>query len=146
MSYPKTYDAWRRSTNPFPRSLALSTETLPGKLEAKDVLIRVHAVSLNYRDVAMLQEGGYPAPVEDGGITGSDCAAEVIAVGDEVTKFVVGDHVAPTINLLSLSGDEREMDEVALGGNGPGTLRQYAIFEEEVLVKLPPHLTWEEVC
>jgi NADPH:quinone reductase-like Zn-dependent oxidoreductase len=146
MSYPKTYDAWRRSTTPFPRSLVLSTETLPEKLEAKDVLIRVHAVSLNYRDVAMLKEGGYPLTVEDGGITGTDCAAEVIAIGNEVTKFVIGDHVAPTSDLLSLSGKEREMDEFSLGSNRPGTLRQFAIFEEEVLVKLPAHLTWEEVC
>jgi NADPH:quinone reductase-like Zn-dependent oxidoreductase len=146
MAYPKTYHAWRRSTTPYPLSLVLSTETLPDKLGAKDVLIRIHAVSLNYRDVAMLQEGAYPVPVEDGGVTGNDCAAEVIAIGDQVTKFVIGDHVAATNNLLSLTGDERSMDELALGGNSPGTLRQYAIFKEEVLVRLPAHLSWEEVC
>jgi NADPH:quinone reductase-like Zn-dependent oxidoreductase len=146
MAYPKTYHAWRRSTTPYPRSLVFSTETLPSKLESKDVLIKIHAVSLNYRDVAMLQEGAYPVPVEDGGVTGSDSAAEVIAIGDQVTKFVIGDHVAATNNLLSLTGDEREMDELALGGNGPGTLRQYAVFKEELLVRLPAHLSWEEVC
>lgn len=50
MSYPKTYRAWRRSAKPYPLKLVLSTETLPDELGANDVLIRIHAVSLNYRD------------------------------------------------------------------------------------------------
>jgi NADPH:quinone reductase-like Zn-dependent oxidoreductase len=145
MSYPTNYRVWRRSTTPYPRTLVLSTETLPNELGAKDVLIRIHAVSLNYRDVAMLREGGYPVDVEDGGVSGSDCAAEVVATGSDVTKFGLGDRVAPTIDLLSLTGEEREMNEIALGGNGPGTMREYAIFEEKTLVKLPKHLSWEEV-
>jgi NADPH:quinone reductase-like Zn-dependent oxidoreductase len=146
MVYPKSYRAWRRSTTPFPRTLVLSSETLPDKLGAKDVLIRIQAVSLNYRDWAMLNENKYPVPVEDGGVSASDCAAEVVAIGSEVSKFSLGDHVAPTVDLLNLTGDERQMEDIALGGNGPGTLREYAIFEEKVLVKLPSHLSWEEVC
>jgi NADPH:quinone reductase-like Zn-dependent oxidoreductase len=126
MSYPKTYRAWRRSTTPYPRTLVLSTETLPDEFGARDVLIRIHAVSLNYRDVAMLREGGYPVEVEDGGVSGSDCAAEVVAIGSEVTKFELGDRVAPTVDLLGLTGEER-------------------VFEEKTLVKLPKHLSWEEV-
>lgn len=110
-----------------------------------DVLIRIHVVSLNYRDVAMLQEGKYPAPVKDGGISASDCAAEVVSIGSSVSKFALGDHVAPTIDLVVLTSEERDMRSVALGGIGPGTLREYAIFEEKVLVKLPAHLSWEEV-
>jgi hypothetical protein len=34
---------------------------------------------------------------------------------------------------------------VALGGNGPGVLREFAVFEDKFLVKLPQHLSWEEV-
>jgi NADPH:quinone reductase-like Zn-dependent oxidoreductase len=119
---------------------------LSEKLEAKDILIQIHAVSLNYRDFAMLEERDYPVPVEEGGVDGSDCAAGVVVIGSEVNKFVVGDHVAPTISVLSLTDDERDMEEMALGSNLPGTLRQYAIFEEQVLVKLPAHLSWEKVC
>jgi NADPH:quinone reductase-like Zn-dependent oxidoreductase len=145
MSYPKTYRAWRRSATPYPLSLVSSTERLPEKLGPHDTLIKIHAVSLNYRDHAMLQEGGYPIPVEVGGVSGSDCAAEVVAIGDSATKFSIGDRVAPTVDLLCLTGDEREMDFLALGGNGPGTLQEYAIFDEHVLVKLPSHLSWEEV-
>ncbi|KAH8698234.1 hypothetical protein GQ44DRAFT_764765 [Phaeosphaeriaceae sp. PMI808] len=144
MSYPKTYRAWRRSKTPYPLSLISSLETLPDTLGAKDVLIRIHAVSLNYRDAAMLRENAYPAPVDEGGVSGSDCAAKVIAVGPEVVKFALGDHVAPTVDLLNLTGDERIDEDIALGGNGPGTLREYAVFEEKFLVKLPKHLSWEE--
>jgi NADPH:quinone reductase-like Zn-dependent oxidoreductase len=145
MSYPKTYRAWRRSATPFPRTLKLSNETLPEALGANDVLIRIHAVSLNYRDVAMLQEGKYPAPVDDGGISASDCAAEVVAIGRSVERFALSDHVAPTIGLEILTGEERDVGDVILGSTGPGTLREYAVFHEKLLVKLPQHLTWEEV-
>lgn len=145
MSYPKTYHSWRRSTGPFPRRVVLSTDALPDKIGDHEVLIRIHAVALNYRDIAMLQEGAYPVPVEDGGISASDCAAEIIAVGSQVSSFAIGDHVAPTIDLLSLTGRERNSKTLPLGGEGPGLLREYAVFEEKVLVKLPKHLSWEEV-
>jgi NADPH:quinone reductase-like Zn-dependent oxidoreductase len=145
MTYPKTYRAWRRSTTPYPRILVSSTEVLPDELGGKEVLIQIHAVSLNYRDGAMLQENEYPVPVEDGGVSASDCAAEVIFIGSNVAKFAIGDREAPTVDLMNLTGDERVMDGIALGGNGPGTLREYAIFEGNVLVRLPPHLSWVEV-
>jgi NADPH:quinone reductase-like Zn-dependent oxidoreductase len=57
MSYPKTYRAWRRTTGPYPHTIQLSTKTLLNNLSAKEVLLRVHAVGLNYRDIAILQEG-----------------------------------------------------------------------------------------
>jgi NADPH:quinone reductase-like Zn-dependent oxidoreductase len=108
MTYPNTYHAWRRTALPYPLSIVRTEESLPDTLDAHDVLIRIHAVSLNYRDVAMLREGDYPVPVEDGGVSASDCA-------------------------------------LTLGGGGPGVLREYAVFEEKYLVKLPEHLPWEEV-
>jgi NADPH:quinone reductase-like Zn-dependent oxidoreductase len=146
MSYPKSYRAWRRTPQPYPLRIVQSKEeTLPEKLGASDVLIRIHAVSLNYRDIAMLREGGYPVPVEPEGIPASDCAAEVVAVGSDVKKFSIGDHVAPTFDLVNLTGKERTPQMNALGGDHPGTLREYAIYEEKVLVKLPQHLSWEEV-
>lgn len=145
MAYPKTCLSFRRTTTPYPQSIVLTTETLPETLGAHDVLIRVHAVSLNYRDVAMLQEGRYPVPVESGGVSASDCAAEVVAIGSEVKEVAIGDHVAPTPNLALLTGNERDADATTLGGNGPGLLREYAIFEDKYLVRLPRHLSWEEV-
>lgn len=145
MSYPTTYRSWRRALPPYPLDIVSAEETLPANLGALDVLIKIHAVTLNYRDVAMLQENAYPVPVEAGGISASDCAAEVVAIGKDVTAFAIGDKVAPTIDLLDLTGDERTFEQLPLGGKGPGVLREYAIFEEKVLVHLPKHLSWEEV-
>ncbi|KAJ4295012.1 hypothetical protein N0V90_007020 [Kalmusia sp. IMI 367209] len=118
MSYPKTYRAIRRTAKPYPLSIEFSTETLPEKLGPTEIIIRIHAASLNYRDVAMLREGGYPLPVEDRGIEGSCCAAEVISIGDAVKKFALGDHVAPTVNLNFLTGEERDADAATITGVG----------------------------
>lgn len=145
MSYPKTYRAWRRTTGPYPHHIVSTNEQLPEELGAHDVLIKVHAVALNYRDVAMLQEGKYPAPVEDGGVSASDCAAEVVAIGSKVKGYEVGDRVAPTIDLLNLTGEERTMESLPLGGSGPGLLREYAVFDEKFLVTLPKYLSWPAV-
>jgi NADPH:quinone reductase-like Zn-dependent oxidoreductase len=145
MTYPKTYHAWRRTALPHPLSIVRTEESLPDTLGAHDVLIRIYAVSLNYRDVAMLREGGYPGSAEDGGVSASDCAAEVIAIGDQVSYFKTGDHVAPTPDLANLTGEERDISGVVLGGDGPGVLREYAVFEDRYLVKLPEYLSWEEV-
>ena len=92
-SLPKTFKAYRRTIGPFPRTIELSTENLPQSLSPNEVLIKIHAVSLNYRDHAMLS-GRYPIPVDDGAISASDCAAEVIAVGSDVKAFTIGDHVS----------------------------------------------------
>jgi NADPH:quinone reductase-like Zn-dependent oxidoreductase len=120
MSDPKTYRAWRRTTGPYPHTIKLSTETLPNELGAHEVLVRIHAVGLNYRDMAMLKDGKYPIPVEEGGVSASDCAAEVVAVGSEVQSFIIGDHVAPTIDSNNLTGNERNNEVISLGGNATG--------------------------
>ena len=128
--------------------IELTTEpTLPPDgLGPHDVLIHVRAVSLNYRDVAMLR-GLYPFSMADHGIPTSDCAAEVAAVGSAVTEYAVGDRVAPIFALSNITGDEQDSAAVStsLGGEAQGVLREYAIFEDKVLVHLPKYLTWEEV-
>ena len=145
MSYPRTARSWRRTTPPYPLSIVQSTETLPETLGASDVVIRIHAVSLNYRDLALLREGGYPAPVDAGGICASDAAGEVVALGSEATKFRIGDRVAPTINQPARTGEGHEIGSTVLGGDGAGVLTEYAVFNKEYLVKLPSHLSWKEV-
>lgn len=167
-AYPPTYRAIRRTPKPYPLSIQITTETLPQTLGPKDVVLKIHAASLNYRDVAMLREGKYvtppllppsfppqevtpnicyryPIPVSDAGIEGSCCAASVVAVGSAVTKFTPGDRVAPTVNLNFLTDDDRDAEGRVLGGDAPGVLREYAVFEERCLVRLPAHVSWEEV-
>ncbi|KAF5532669.1 alcohol dehydrogenase [Fusarium mexicanum] len=59
MSLPETYRAFRRTTGELPRTIELSTEEVLRELGPNEVLIKIHAVSLNFRDVAMLN-GRYP--------------------------------------------------------------------------------------
>jgi NADPH:quinone reductase-like Zn-dependent oxidoreductase len=143
MSIPRTYKAFRRSTGDLPTTIEVVTEELPSSLHPQEVLIRIHAVSLNYRDVAMLH-GLYPVAAKERGIPASDCAAEVIAIGSEVKDFALGDRVAPIFDLNSLTGTEEKT--ATLGGDVDGVLRQFAVFDQKVLVHLPKHLSWEEVC
>ncbi|KAF2650705.1 NAD(P)-binding protein [Lophiostoma macrostomum CBS 122681] len=145
MSWPKTCRAFRRSGGTYPFTIEPSTETLPTTLAPDDVLIRVHAVSLNFRDIAMLVEGQYPAPYEPGGIPTSDCGAEVVAIGEGVKRFKVGDKVGPNIAQTFLTGEE--LDEPVhdmVGGDAPGVLSEYGVWKEKGLAKLPEHLSWEE--
>ncbi|SCO92394.1 related to zinc-binding oxidoreductase [Fusarium oxysporum] len=144
MPFPTTTSVFRRTGGDLPRTIEQSSEALPvpDELDSHEVLIKIHAVSLNFRDVAMLH-GRYPVEVEKQGIPCSDCAAEVIAVGSAVQDFTIGDRVAPIFDVSNITGHEDEPSR-ALGGDVPGVLREYAVFQEKVLVHLPKHLTWEE--
>lgn len=147
---PKTYQAYRRTSGPTPRTIELYTETLPQHLAPHEVLIKVKAVSLNWRDIAMLN-GRYPADHDNAGIPCSDCVGEVSAIGDAVANFTVGDRVCPCFNLDDLDGKQRDGEVRTLGGSvtgqaaGPGVLSEYVVFEDQVLVRVPGYLSWEEV-
>lgn len=143
MSWPRTYSAFRRSGGAIPQHLNLSQEPLPQNLGPHEVLIKIHAVSLNYRDAGMLH-GRYPVSFQETGIPCSDCAAEVVGKGPEVQGFDIGDRVAPIADLGNLTGRDSSPIE-AVGANSPGVLRKYAIFEDRYLLHLPKHLSWEEV-
>ena len=119
-------------------------ETLPSDLNPNDVVIKIHAVSLNYREIAMLI-GTYPIELQDKGIPCSDAASEVIATGSAVTRFKVGDRVCPNTSIGKTYEGGNDGSHVGVGTNSPGVLRQYAVFNEEHVVKMPKHLSWEEV-
>ncbi|KAF2474446.1 NAD(P)-binding protein [Lindgomyces ingoldianus] len=142
MSLPKTYKAYRRTRGDLPRTIEPTIEHLPKELAPDEVIIKIHAVSLNFRDVGMLN-GKYPVPVQEHGIAASDCAAEVVAIGSNVKDFNIGDRVSPCFNLSDLTGKERDGISQTLGGD-VGVLAEYAVFDQKVLVHLPKHLTWEE--
>src|SRR6476660_3348616 len=63
----------------------------------KEVLMRVRASSLNYRDLMVLKGGGR-GPTKLGVIPLSDGAGEVAAVGDGVIRFKPGDRVIGTFH------------------------------------------------
>lgn len=90
-----------------------------------------------------MMHGKYPMEAIERGIPASDCAAEVVEIGSKVHDFKIGDHVAPIFDLDNLKGTEDT--KRMLSGEVDGVLRQYAVFEQGVLLQLPKHLSWEEV-
>jgi len=74
---------------------------VPGSHE---VLVRVRACSLNFRELMILVLGFYPLPVRPDVIPVSDGAGEVVAVGSSVTRIKVGDRVAGTVFPYWLDG------------------------------------------
>ncbi|KAL3444764.1 chaperonin 10-like protein [Aspergillus insuetus] len=79
-----------RRTDDFPtgmRKTKLVSEPLP-TLSPTSVLVKVHAVTLNYRD-ANIANGGNSWPVVPNRILGNDAAGEVIAVGDKVRTLTI---------------------------------------------------------
>lgn len=107
------------------------------------VLVKVHAVSLNYRDL-LVAKGQYGLGVKENVVPCSDGAGEVIATGDQVTEFKVGDRVAGTFNQDHVAGDIANKYHSVLGGTADGTLAEYILLAEHGLVHIPAHLSYEE--
>ncbi|KAF1848063.1 alcohol dehydrogenase [Cucurbitaria berberidis CBS 394.84] len=136
-----TRRAFRRTDDftPGTPKVKLVTEDLPAKLPATSVLVKVHAVALNYRD-SNIANGGNPWPVTPNGILGNDAAGEIIALGDQVKYLAIGDRVGPITDTENLTN--RESARSWLAADEDGVLADYIIFDERVLCKLPEHLDW----
>lgn len=113
----------------------------------RDVLVRMGAVSLNYRDLMVLENRYAHGSVPDGLVPCSDGAGTVIAVGAEVDRFAVGDRVAGLFMPRWLGGPyEERYGKDSLGGGRDGVLAEQVIFDQEALVAVPAHLSLEEAA
>jgi NADPH:quinone reductase-like Zn-dependent oxidoreductase len=112
-------------------------------LKPHEALIKIHAVSLNFRDLAMISNR-YPVDVIKQGVPCSDAAATVVAVGSAVENVEAGDYVTPSFQTNFVTGTEKHDDSLALGGDVDGVLREYAVFDAKILTKVPEHLSYEE--
>ncbi|MBV8174010.1 MAG: NAD(P)-dependent alcohol dehydrogenase [Verrucomicrobia bacterium] len=109
-----------------------------------EVVVRIRAASLNYRDLIVIR-GQYERNPQTGRVPLSDGAGEVISVGSGVTRFKIGDRVAGCFCQGWPSGRFRaEMHRTALGGSIDGVLVEEAKFREEGLVHLPVGYSFEE--
>ncbi len=111
---------------------------------AGQVLIKVKATSLNYRDL-LVAEGAYGAGQKYPLIPMSDGAGEVVAVGDGVTQVKVGDRVAGIFFQDWIYGSlTKETMKSDLGGGIDGMLAEYVVLNQDGLVKLPDHLSYAQ--
>ena len=111
-----------------------------------EVLVRVKAVSLNYRDLIMV-EGRYGAATPLPLTPFSDGCGVVEAIGPGVTRFVPGDRVATLFFQGWTSGPPTPATQVtALGMPIPGAGRELAVFSQEGLSKVPAFLTDHQVA
>jgi NADPH:quinone reductase-like Zn-dependent oxidoreductase len=122
------------------------TEGEKPKPKEREVLVRFHATSLNYRDLMMVK-GTYNPRLKMPLVPFSDGAGEVVEVGESVTRWKVGDRVMPIFMQGWIDGDiEFRKARTALGGDLDGCLREFGTFDENGLVAVPSHLSFEEAA
>ncbi len=115
---------------------------------AGEIVVRVHATSLNYRDQAIVA-GMYMGrgPVTRDTVPLSDGAGEVVAVGTGVTRFQAGDRVAGTFFPAWLDGPPSAAAfRRQLGGAEDGMLSEYVLREADAFVPIPGHLSFAEAA
>jgi NADPH:quinone reductase-like Zn-dependent oxidoreductase len=137
--------AWQLKEFSGPQGLVLADlpDAAPGPGE---VQIRIKAISLNFRDLAMVR-GAYGSGIKAPLIPCSDCAGEVTAVGPGVTRVKPGDRVTPTFFQDWLYGDVRRRNAAsALGGGGKGVLAEQIVLHESGMLPVPAHLSLEEAA
>jgi NADPH:quinone reductase-like Zn-dependent oxidoreductase len=124
---------------------ALARVDLPDpKPQHRQVLVKVGACSLNYRDLGIVR-GTYRMPVRDKVVPLSDGAGEVVEVGAGVTRVKAGDKVAGCFFQRWPGGEPSQTVQAsALGGSIDGMLAEYVVLEEDGVVKIPQHLSIEE--
>lgn len=125
--------------------LAFVEREIPQPKE-REVLIKVKAASLNYRDW-MTVTGVYNPKMALPRVPLSDGAGEVVAVGKDVTRIKNGDRVAALFMPKWIDGSVTpEVAKSALGGIVDGMLAEYVAIDSEGVVKIPEHLSFEEAA
>jgi NADPH:quinone reductase-like Zn-dependent oxidoreductase len=113
---------------------------------AGEVLVRMTAASLNYRDY-MVVKGVYNPRLKRPMVPLSDGAGVVEEIGEGVTRFKKGDRVAACFMQKWMDGPPtREKGASALGGGIDGVLREFAVFSQDGLVASPPSLSDEDTA
>lgn len=109
-----------------------------------EILVRCRATSLNFHDFAVVS-GMIPA--DDGRIPMSDGAGDVVAVGDGVTKFKIGDKVISTFFPDWLSGPPRLADFRGVPGDGmDGYAAELVAMPETAFTRMPEGYSYGEAA
>ena len=106
-----------------------------------EVVIKVHAASLNFRDF-MIAKGLYNPNIELPLVPLSDGAGEVVSVGNDVTEFNVGDRV---MSVFWQDWNENNSNRmVSTGSDAGGVLTEYAVLPKEAILPIPEYMTYQE--
>jgi NADPH:quinone reductase-like Zn-dependent oxidoreductase len=124
--------------------LRLVERPAPATLGPRDVRVRVRAVSLNYRDIAIARAPRRrPTPI----VPTSDGAGDVIAIGSGVTRVAVGDRVAAAFFPNWIDGGLRpEHHGAALGGSVDGMLAEEVVLPDAAWVRIPSRWSFEQAA
>jgi alcohol dehydrogenase len=124
------------------------------KLKPNEVMIKVESASYNYNDLWAIWGEPLKTPLPH--ISGSDVAGNIVEVGEDVTKFKVGDRVASHSNLscrvcyMCTSGREYDCNDRLVWGfqTGPlwGGFAQYTHLPEVNVVKLPDNVSFDDAA
>ncbi len=121
--------------------IAERPEPRPGH---NDVLVRMSAVSLNYRD-KLVVEGLYNRNMRFPVVQAADGVGEIVEVGEDVTRFRTGDRVMTNYATGWIDGEPRGDEYMhTLGNTISGALAEYIVLDEQFLVRVPDYLTDEE--
>ncbi len=127
-------------------ALRLAERPIP-PLRRGELLVRLKAASLNYRDLAILSGAympGLPLPY----VPASDGAGEVVEVGEDVTRFKPGERVVPIYTQGWYDGKPTPgmRTKRTLGVPLAGTLAQYIVVPSRDVVAAPAHLSDREAA
>jgi NADPH:quinone reductase-like Zn-dependent oxidoreductase len=112
-----------------------------------ELLVKVGAVSLNFRDKAIVDGIYEPHSVPKPLIPVSDAAGTVVAVGSHVSRFAVGDRVNSHLYSRWIDGAPAcDEPDYCFGSPLPGGLAEYMIIHEDSAVRAPDNMTDEEAA
>lgn len=128
-------------------NLKLVEVSAPSAPGPEEVLVKVHAVSLNFRDL-LISKGVYSShKLPENLIPASDAACEIISVGANVKSWTVGQRIFASFFPKHLDGvATAESRASAFGAEAPGVLTEYRTFAANSIVEIPDHLSWEEAA
>ncbi len=111
------------------------------------VLVRMRAASLNFRDLAVATGKYMMSSLPPDLVPLSDGAGEVVELGEGVTRVQVGDRVCGIFMQSWMGGDMEPADAAsALGGAVDGVLAEHVVFDERGLVHIPAHLSYQQAA
>ncbi len=122
------------------------SEITPPEPRADEVMIRVRAVSLNYRDLLMVR-GHYNPHLKLPCVPVSDGAGEIVAIGENVSAWKVGDRAVVPFFPDWLDGSmTREKTSRAFGADLDGMIREFVTVRADAPLPIPDHLGFEQAA